>query len=287
MPGIAIDGTAIAARVRAEAAAEVARLRAAGRPPFLVAVAVGEDEASEMYLRNQKRGCEAAGIDFHIERFEVTIAEESLLRYLARIGGQDFVTGIILQMPLPPHVDACRAQAMLPLHKDVEGVHPANLGMVAYGRRTLFPCTALSVLEILDAGNVQCRGAEAVVVGHSTIAGKPTALLLLDRLATVTVCHVETRDLASHTRRADILVVAVGKPGLVRGDMVKPGATVVDIGINRVGGRTVGDCAFDEVIRVAGAVTPVPGGAGPVTVAMLLRNTVAAARLQAGAPRQG
>ncbi len=282
MAATPIDGRALAERLRGEAAAAVAAM---GAPPSLRAVALGENPASDVYLRSQRRGCEAAGIGFSLDRLPAATPEADLLSHLAALGGDASVTGVILQMPLPAHVDARRAQAGIPPLKDVEGVHPANLGSLVRGGEGLYPCTALSILACLEAGGASFAGAEAVVIGHSTIVGKPTALLLLDRLATVTVCHVETRDLAAHTRRADLLVVAVGKAGLVRGDMVKPGAIVVDVGINRVDGpggthRIVGDCDFDSVAAVAGAFTPVPGGPGPVTVGMLLRNTVAAARLQ-------
>ncbi|MHC4923132.1 MAG: bifunctional 5,10-methylenetetrahydrofolate dehydrogenase/5,10-methenyltetrahydrofolate cyclohydrolase [Planctomycetota bacterium] len=281
-----IDGRAIAKRIRAEVKAEVAELAEVGKAPRLVAVQVGENPASAIYLRNQKKGCEKAGIEFRVDALPADASEADLIAHLRTLGMDAEVTGIILQLPLPDHLDPRRAQAALVPSKDVEGVHPANLGMVTYARRTLFPCTALSVLELLESEGITLEGAEAVVVGHSNIVGKPAALLLMDRLATVTVCHIATQDLAFHTRRADIVVVAVGKPGLITADMVKPGASVIDIGINRVEGPegkmiTVGDVAYDEVAEVAGAITPVPGGAGPVTVAMLLRNTVSAARLQA------
>lgn len=279
-----IDGKAIAERIRGEVAAEVAALRAEGRTIRLCAVAVGENPASEVYLRNQRRGCEKAGFEFDLQRLPADTPEDEVVAFVEERGADPRVTGMILQLPLPPGLDPRRVQAAIPARKDVEGVHPANLGMVTYAGRALYPCTALSALLCLESAGVTFRGAEAVVVGHSNIVGKPTALLLLDRLATVTVCHIGTRDLAAHTRRADILVVAVGKAGLITGDMVKAGAAVVDIGINRVEtddgkGRITGDCDFDSVAAVAGAITPVPGGAGPVTVAMLLRNTVTAARL--------
>ena len=201
--------------------------------------------------------------------------------HLAALGADDTVTGIIVQRPLPQQVPARAMQSAISRLKDVEGTNPTNLGAVMYGRPTLLTCTALAVKSLVAESAIELRGAEAVVVGHSEIVGKPVALLLLDELATVTVCHIGTRDLAAHTQRADVLVVAVGKAGLIQPDMVKPGAVVIDVGINRVNGKTVGDCD-PAVADVAGAITPVPGGVGPVTVAMLLRNTVECARVQAG-----
>ncbi|MCI0341158.1 MAG: bifunctional 5,10-methylenetetrahydrofolate dehydrogenase/5,10-methenyltetrahydrofolate cyclohydrolase [Planctomycetales bacterium] len=283
MSAILLDGNAIAARIREGLRARVEALRRAGRPPFLVAVQAGKDPASAIYLRNQRRLCEENGVGYRLDDLPADASLDAVLDHLDALGRDPSVTGVIVQRPLPPQVPARALQAAIPPVKDVEGTNPANLGMVIYGRPTLVTCTALSVMAMIREARVPLRGAEAVVVGHSEIAGKPTALLLLDELATVTVCHIGTRDLALHTRRADILVVAVGKPGLVRADMVKKGALIVDVGINRVGNRTVGD--VDEGARdVAGFLTPVPGGVGPVTVTTLLRNTVECARVQAGLP---
>ncbi len=299
MPRVAavlLDGNAIATRIREGLRARVEALRRAGRPPFLVAVQAGRDPASEIYLRNQRRLCEENRVGYRLDELPADASLDAVLAHLDALGRDSSVTGVIVQRPLPPQVPARALQAAIPPVKDVEGTNPANLGMVIYGRPTLVTCTALSVMAMIREARVPLRGAEAVVVGHSEISGKPTALLLLDELATVTVCHIGTRDLALHTRRADILVVAVGKAGLVRADMVKPGALVVDVGINRVPAsvlpgapagerreRTVGD--VDEGVRqVAGFLTPVPGGVGPVTVTMLLRNTVECARVQAGLP---
>lgn len=288
-----LDGTAVADRLRERVRADVAALAGRGRPPCLVAVQVGEDPASAVYLRTQRRTCEALGIAYRLETVPADTRVDALRARLATFAARPEVTGVILQRPLPPHIPARALQDAIPPLKDVEGTNPANLGMVLYGRPTLLTCTALSVQALIREAGLRLEGAEAVIVGHSEIVGKPTALLLLDALATVTVCHVATRDLAAHTRRADLLVVAVGKPGLVRRDMVKPGACVIDVGITRVPGppgpggapttRTVGDVAPD-VAEVAGWLTPVPGGVGPVTVAMLLRNTVECARIQAGLP---
>ena len=252
----------------------------------LVAVSVGDSGASDVYLRNQRRACARVGIRFRHDRLPTATTQKGLHTHLRALAADPRVSGIILQMPLPGHLDARRAQETMDPRKDVEGIHPVNLGRLAGARPQLAPCTALAAVHVLESAGVQLKGAETVVVGHSEIVGKPLALLLLDRLATVTVCHIGTRDLAAHTRRADVVCVAVGKPDLVRADMLKPGAAVVDIGINVVkddegNRRVVGDVSKDAE-DVAGLITPVPGGVGPVTVGILLRNTVTAARLQLG-----
>jgi len=279
-----VDGRALARAIESRAAAEVAEL-SRERPLRLVAVAVGDASASEVYLRNQRRACERAGVQYVVERLPDGTPQSALHARIEAICHDLAVTGVILQLPLPATLSARAAQDALDPDKDVEGVHRDNLGMVAGGRARLAPCTAKAAIHILEAEGVALRGADCVVVGHSEIVGKPIAMLLLDRLATTTVCHVGTRDLASHTRRADVVLVAVGKAGLVRGDMLKPGAAVVDIGINvTADGKVVGDVAADAA-AVAGVLTPVPGGVGPVTVAMLLENTVTAAKLQRGLTR--
>jgi len=241
-----------------------------------------------VYLASQSRACQRIGVRYRNDRLAAGATQEALAAHLRALASDPRVTGIILQLPLPAGLDARAAQGLLDPRKDVEGVHPENLGRTAGARGLLTPCTAAAAVHILEAEGVPLRGAEIVMVGHSEIVGKPAALMLLDRLATVTVCHVGTRDLAAHTRRADVVLVAVGKAGLIRKDMLRPGAVVVDIGINVVddgagGSRVVGDVAPDAA-EVAGLLTPVPGGVGPVTVAILLRNTVRAARLQRGLP---
>ena len=262
-------------------ATEVATLTKDG-PIRLVAVAVGDQAASEVYVRSQNNACERAGIRYRMDRLPAATTQEALHAHLRSLSADSLVTGIILQLPLPAGLCARAAQDALDPRKDVEGVQHDNLGKVIGGRAPLAPCTAKAAVHILEAEGVALRGAECVVVGHSEIVGKPAALMLLDRLATVTVCHIGTRDLASHTRRADVVLVAVGKAGLVRADMLKPGAAVVDIGINvTADGKVLGDVAPDAA-EVAGLLTPVPGGVGPVTVSMLLGNTVAAAKLQRG-----
>lgn len=280
-----VDGRALARAIEARVAEQVEELSKEG-PVRLVAVAVGEEGASDVYLRTQSRGCQRVGIRFRTARLPAGVSQAGLHTALDALGSDQRVTGIILQMPLPDGLDARAAQDAIATRKDVEGVHHHNLGRVAGARGILQPCTAKAAVHILEAEGVEFEGAEAVMVGHSEIVGKPAALMLMDRLATVTVCHIATRDLAEHTRKADIVIVAVGKAGLVRGDMLKPGAAVVDVGINVVQdaegkSRVVGDVA-EDAWETAGILSPVPGGVGPVTVAMLLHNTVMAARMQRG-----
>jgi methylenetetrahydrofolate dehydrogenase (NADP+)/methenyltetrahydrofolate cyclohydrolase len=281
VPARIVDGKTLARAIEARAAEEVVRL-SKSRPLRLVAVSVGGGAASEVYLRHQRKACERAGIEYVLDRQPASTPQSALLARLETLCADVAVTGVILQLPLPEGLNARAAQDALDPDKDVEGVHRDNLGMVAGGRARLAPCTARAAVHILESEGVALQGAECVVVGHSEIVGKPAAMLLLDRLATVTVCHVGTRDLAAHTSRADVVIVAVGKAGLIRADMLKPGAAVVDVGINVLpDGSVVGDVAPDAA-EVAGLLTPVPGGVGPVTVAMLLANTVVAAKLQRG-----
>lgn len=280
-----LDGKALAERIRADHLPEVEALSRAGRRPRLVAFQVGRNESVEAFVRGQRRGAEAWKIEYETRVLAPDATEADVRAEIECANTDPSVTGVLLQLPLPSPLPArALQQAILP-RKDVEGVHPENLGNVVYGRDRNAPCTAAAAVALLDASGAPVRGAEAVVVGHSEIVGKPVALLLLARDATTTVCHVFTKDLAAHTRRADLLVVAVGKPNLIRPDMVKPGAVVVDVGINSVPvpgepGKTrlVGDVDFDGLMVKGCRVTPVPGGVGPVTVAMLMRNTVLAAR---------
>jgi methylenetetrahydrofolate dehydrogenase (NADP+)/methenyltetrahydrofolate cyclohydrolase len=280
-----LDGRALADRLRAEHAPTVEGLRRRGEVPRLLSVQVGRDPAAEAYVRGQRRGAETWGVEYETALLPSGATEADVRRAVETANGDPRVTGVLLQLPLPSGLPARALQHAIHPDKDVEGVHPENLGRVVHGLPRLAPCTAMAVLALLEASGAELRGAEAVVVGHSEIVGKPVALLLLARDATTTVCHKHTRDLAAHTRRADLLVVAVGRAGLVTAEMVKPGAVVVDVGINSVPvpgepGRTrlVGDVEADAVERKGCVVTPVPGGVGPVTVAMLLRNTVVAAQ---------
>ncbi len=274
-----MDGKALAARVRAEVAAEVGAL---GRPVGLATVLVGDDPASHVYVRSKRNACEEAGIDSIHHELPVDTAEDDVLALVADLNADERVTGILVQLPLPDQIDEDRViRAIAPI-KDVDGFHPVNAGLLLQGTPTLLPATPAGIMELLAAHDVPLQGARAVVVGRSNIVGKPVSLLLLMQHATVTICHSRTRDLVAVCQEADVLVAAVGKPDAVTADMVKPGATVIDVGINRVDGRLVGDVA-EDAREVAGLLTPVPGGVGPMTIAELLRNTVKAARYQTGA----
>lgn len=276
VPAQILDGRAIAARMRGALAA--ARAALGDRPVRLCSVEVGQNPAASVYVRNQQRAAAEVGIDMEVVNLPVAAGQQDVLAAIARLNARAEVSGIIVQRPLPPGIDPRAVQSAIDPHKDVEGMHPANMGAILYREPQFPPCTAAAALHLIQASGVDLRGAETVVVGHSEIVGKPIAVLLLHHLSTVTVCHVGTRNLTDHTRRADVLVVAVGKAGLVHGDMIRPGAVVVDIGINQgLDGRIVGDVDFASAAAVAGHLTPVPGGVGPVTVAMLLRNTLRAA----------
>jgi methylenetetrahydrofolate dehydrogenase (NADP+)/methenyltetrahydrofolate cyclohydrolase len=274
-----MDGKALSERVRADVAREVAEL---DRSVGLATVLVGDNPASAVYVRRKREACAEAGIEsFHHELSQET-SEEELLSLVADLNGDSRVTGILVQLPLPDQIDEGRViQALEPI-KDVDGFHPVNAGFLFQGNPTLLPATPAGIMELLAEYDVPLQGARAVVVGRSNIVGKPVSLLLLQQHATVTICHSRTRDLGAVTREADVLVAALGRARAVTADMVKPGATVIDVGINRLDGRLVGDVA-EDVAEVAGLLTPVPGGVGPMTIAALLRNTVKAARYQANA----
>ena len=272
-----MDGKALAARVRAQVATEVEKL---DRRPGLATVLVGEDPASALYVRRKEEACAEAGIAAFHHGLSAETSEEELLALLSDLNGDEQVTGILVQLPLPAQIDADLVIRSLDPIKDVDGFHPINAGFLFQGRPTLLPATPAGIMELLRAYDVPLAGARAVVVGRSNIVGKPIALLLLAENATVTIAHSRTPDLASVVRGADVVVVAVGRAGAITAEMVKPGATVVDVGINRIEGRVVGDVP-EDVRGVAGLLTPVPGGVGPMTIAMLLRNTLRAARYQA------
>ncbi|WP_428939861.1 bifunctional 5,10-methylenetetrahydrofolate dehydrogenase/5,10-methenyltetrahydrofolate cyclohydrolase [Fontivita pretiosa] len=282
-----IDGAAIAQQIRNEVADRARRFAEQGRRVHLTAILVGGSTAAELYAQRQAEACRAVGIDYTLLKLPPQTTQRELKLTIRRLNDDPTVTGIMMHLPLPPHIDAPRVQYEIDVVKDVEGVNPANIGYVVYGHTLIAPCTALSVIELIKSTGVPLRGAEAVVVGASEIAGKPIALLLTEQMATVTLCHIATKDLMSHTRRAEVLVVAVGKPGLITADHVKQGAVVIDVGINRItlpdGTRkTVGDVDFEAVKQKAAHLTPVPGGVGPMTVAMLLRNTLRSAEILYG-----
>ncbi len=281
-----LDGRALARVRRAQLAQQVAAFTTRhGVAPCLAAVLVGDNPASRQYVESKARAGGAIGIRSETFQLGGDIPESEYLALIDDLNRRADVHGILPQSPLPSQIDSLRVFERIDPRKDVDGLSPENAGHLALGHPRLVPCTPLGILILLQESGVPLAGAEAVVVGRSNIVGKPMALLLLTHHATVTMCHSRTTALAAHTSRADILVSAVGRPGTIRGEMVKRGAVVIDVGNNRVGGKTVGDVDFDSVREVAGAITPVPGGVGPMTIAMVLENTVAAARLQLEAGR--
>jgi methylenetetrahydrofolate dehydrogenase (NADP+)/methenyltetrahydrofolate cyclohydrolase len=274
-----IDGKAVAAEVRASVAVGVAEYASqAGRTPALATVIVGDDPASKIYVANKHRACEEAGMRSVHHGLGGETSEAELLELVAALGEDEDVDGILVQIPLPDQIDPDRVVAALDPGKDVDGLTPANAGLLAHGVPGLVPCTPAGVMELLRHEGVELEGAEAVVVGRSKLVGVPVARLLLAANATVTVCHSRTRDVAATCRRADILVAAVGVPRLLGADAIKAGAVVIDVGMNRTDDGLCGDVDFEAAAKVAAAITPVPGGVGPMTIAMLLVNTLAAAR---------
>ena len=274
MTAIRIDGKALAAKLRAQVAEDV---RAFGEPVCLATVLVGDDPASHVYVGKKHDASAEAGIDSRDHRYPSDTPESEILDLIAELNADDDVDGILVQLPLPEHMDEAKVTRLVDPEKDVDGFHPLNAGRLFLGEPLYVPATPLGVMAMLAEYGVEPKGKEAVIIGRSEIVGKPMAMLLLAEHATVTICHSRTVDIASHARRADILVAAVGRPGLVTSDMVKPGATVIDVGVNRTEAGLVGD-VDPAVFEVAGLMTPVPGGVGPMTIAMLLRNTLTAAQ---------
>ncbi|MGA9812842.1 MAG: bifunctional 5,10-methylenetetrahydrofolate dehydrogenase/5,10-methenyltetrahydrofolate cyclohydrolase [Terriglobales bacterium] len=304
MAATILDGNKIAAEIRAEVASEVKEMTATGIRPGLAVILVGHNPASEIYVRGKVKSCEEVGI--HSEKLTPpdTISTSELLELVLELNRRDEIDGILVQLPLPPQVDSKQILMAVDPAKDVDGFHPVNVGFLSTQRPGLVPCTPAGIMEILKRSNIPVAGQEAVVVGRSDIVGKPTAMLLINANATVTVCHSKTRDLPGVCRRADILVAAIGRAGMITSDFVKPGATVIDVGMNKVteraefdrlfvgntkreesfrtrGSTLVGD-AHPNAAEVAGAITPVPGGVGPLTIAMLMANTVKAAKMRRG-----
>ena len=292
-----IDGEALATRIRNELGPEIEAIKEkTGSPPRLASLLASDNPGARVYTRSQAKSCEEVGIAYDLVELAPDTRADALGAKIDELGANPAVHGILLQMPLPPGIDAQQMAQRIPPAKDVEGITAANLGkLLFYEPSQLVPCTAAAAYELIKFAGCQVKGAECVVVGHSPIVGKPVACLITNDLGTCTICHIGTRDLKAHTTKAEILVVAAGKAGLVRGEHIMPGATVIDVGINRVPVldekgqpvvddkgkkkmKTVGDVEFESASRVAGAITPVPGGVGPVTVAILLRNTVRAAR---------
>jgi methylenetetrahydrofolate dehydrogenase (NADP+)/methenyltetrahydrofolate cyclohydrolase len=279
-----IDGKAVAARVREEVAAGVSALVAeTGAAPGLATVLVGEDPGSAIYVANKQKASAEVGIEGRDHRLAADVTQDEVADLLASLNDDPAISGILLQLPVPDHLDGDALTALIDPSKDVDGLTPVSAGRLAQGRPGLRPCTPSGVIELLDAYGVPLEGAEAVVVGRSLLVGRPLVFLLLERNATVTVCHSRTRDLPAVCARADVLVVAVGSPRLLGADAIKPGAAVIDVGINRLDDGLVGDVDFDAAAERAGLISPVPGGVGPMTIAFLLRNTLQAARALHGA----
>ena len=278
MTGRIIDGVSLAAKIREEVAKRSATLIAAGTKPGLAVVLVGSDPASQVYVKNKVAACQKAGLHSVLEQYPSSMTQTELLERVRVLNADPAIHGILVQLPLPKHVDAHLVIETIASQKDVDGFHVSNAGLLMTGKSLFRPCTPYGVMKMLESEGVQLRGAVAVVIGASNIVGKPMMLLLQSAGATVTICNSKTRDLGWHTRHADILVVATGKPRMIDGSMIKPGAVVIDVGINRgADGKLCGDVDFESVIQVASAVTPVPGGVGPMTIAMLLVNTLEAA----------
>ena len=296
----------MATGIKAEIRAEVERLRQGGIVPGLAVVLVGSDPASEIYVRNKVKACEELGMHSLMLTPPATVTTEDLLATVAELNGRDDLDGVLVQLPLPKHVDTKRILEAVQPEKDVDGFHPINVGRLQIGQQSLAPCTPAGILELLKRSGIPLKGADCVMVGRSDIVGKPASTMLLNESATVSVCHAFTRDLAEYTRRAEILVVAVGKPGLIRADLVRPGAVLIDVGINRITDRAEmlrffphdearragferrGSIVMGDIdpaaYEVASAYTPVPGGVGALTIAMLMQNTVKAAKLRRGLP---
>ncbi len=283
MSATIIDGKGISIAIRADLKERVARLREKGIVPSLTVILVGDDPGSQVYVRNKERACKEAGMVGRVIRMSAETTREELLLEIQKVNEDDSVHGLLVQLPLPKHLNEAEIIRSIAAEKDVDGLHPVTQGLLMSGAPAALPCTPRGCIELLHRAGVKLSGAEAVVVGRSVMVGKPMALLLLRENATVTMCHSRTRDLGEVTRRADVLVVAIGKPNFVTGEMIKPGAAVIDVGMNRLpDGSLTGDVDFATAKEVAGCITPVPGGVGPMTIAMLLENTIEAASRHAG-----
>lgn len=275
-----LEGKPIAEKIKEGIKIEAAAL---SYKPVLASILVGDNPGAESYVKLQEKTAEALGIDYRLYELAANITEEELIKFIQGLNSDKNVNGMIIQVPLPQQIDSKKIFQFISPEKDVEGMNPVNIGKILFGKARIIPCTAASVMELLDSTGVDLSGKEVVIVGHSEIVGKPLALLLLERLATVTVTHIGTSKagkLEEHARRAEVLIVAAGKAGLIKGDWVKNGAIVIDAGINRVAEKIVGDVEFEEAQKRASFITPVPGGVGPLTVTMLMRNLVEAAKLQ-------
>jgi len=275
-----LEGKPLAEKIKADIQKQV---QAAKFKPVLASIMAGDNPGAEAYVKSQKKTAEGLGIEYRFHKLAQETPEAELIELIKKLNADKSVNGIIIQMPLPQQIDYKKISEFILPEKDIEGMHPANIGKIVFGKAKLFPCTPAAVMELLNSTGLDLYGKEVVVVGHSEIVGKPLALLLLDKFATVTVCHIGTSKagkLEEHVRQAEILIVAVGKAGLIKGAWIKEGAIVIDVGINRVGDKIVGDVEFEEAQKRASYITPVPGGVGPLTVTMLMRNLVEAAKLQ-------
>ena len=275
-----LEGKPIAEKIKEEIKQQVGSL---GKRAVLASVLVGENAAAEAYVKSQKKVAENLGIEYQFHKLSQDTSESVLQDFIKKLNAEKTVHGIIIQMPLPQQIDYKKISQFIAPEKDVEGMNPVNMGKIVFGKAKLLPCTAAAVMELLNSTGVNLYGKEVVVVGHSEIVGKPLSLLLLDKFATVTVCHIGTSKagkLEEHVRKAEVLIVAVGKAGLIKGEWVKEGAIVIDVGINRVNDKIVGDVEFEGAEKRAAYITPVPGGVGPLTVTMLMRNLVEAVKLQ-------
>lgn len=285
MPAKLLEGKSVALKVKEKIRAEAAALKTRhGVVPKLVSVQAGENPASEIYIKSQEKTAKDLGIDYELKKLDGSINQEDFIEVIGSLNKDKAVHGIIVQMPLPQHLNSRIVSGYISPLKDIEAVHPQNMGELVFGKAKILPCTAAACMELLDSiGSLELYGKEAVVVGHSEIVGKPLALLLLNKFVTTTVCHIATGQrgtLPEFVKKAEILIVAVGKAGLVKGDWIKEGAIVIDVGINRVDGRILGDVEFDKAFERASYITPVPGGVGPLTVAILMRNVLEAFKQQ-------
>jgi len=301
MSAILLDGESLAKKIKEELKREIEDFKSRGKSLTLVAIQVGENPASRVYINQQKKACEEMGLIYNLKELPQSTTELELIDVVESLNKDTSVTGIILQMPLPSGINPRNVQIKIAPEKDVEGLNPYNMGLLVYGKQRVAPCTAMGAVELLKSSGVELKGKEVVIVGHSEIVGKPIALLMLQSLfesPTPTVCHIATRDLSFHTKRADILFVAVGKPSLIKGDMLKKDSIVIDIGINRIPVlnekgekvidektgkpkmKTVGDVEFEKAKEICSYISPVPGGVGPLTVTMLIKNTVECAKWQ-------
>jgi len=284
-----LEGKALAEKIKSGLRLEVAGLKAArGAELVLASIEIGRNASAQMYTNAQKKTAESLGIEYRLHTVDKNISDRELEDFIAGLNADASVNGIIVQMPVPAHLDAGKISALIAVNKDVEGVHPSNMGGLLFGREKIIPCTAAAVMELIKETQVELAGKDVVIVGHSEIVGKPLCLLLLNRLATVSVCHIATSQagkLRDYVGRAEVLIVAVGKAELIPGEWIKEGAVVIDVGINKAGDKTVGDIAFAQAQMRASWITPVPGGVGPLTVTMLMRNLVEAVKLGAESVR--